>query len=234
MDNLSVVSNLVYTYHNLEYEKNITLETIIEAYKSLFPLFDFEFSMKLITYFELNKKMKYDQLSQGMSSIFNFICGLSCRTKLTMFDEPVLGMDVTVRKAAYEVLLHDYTEYPRTFIISSHVLSEIEGLLSDIILIDSGKLIFNESLDNIRQSAYRADAAKDILDLFCKNKKVLFRKNSDICNYAVIYESLTGDDSDYAKVSGIKISPVRPEDLCIYLTKSYKEDELLCLWTKQN
>lgn len=234
MDNINVLSNLVYTYHNLEYENNITLETITDIYKCMFPLFDNEFAMKLINYFELNKKIKYKQLSQGMGSIFNFICGLSCRTKLTMFDEPVLGMDVTVRKAAYEILLRDYTEYPRTFIVSSHLLSELEGMLSDIILIDNGKLVFHNSLDNIRQSAYRADAAKDMLDLFCQNKKVIFRKSSDIVSYAVIYEPLTNDVLNYAKIKGIKISPVRPEELYVYLTKSDKEDELECLWTKQN
>jgi ABC-2 type transport system ATP-binding protein len=234
MDNLNVLSNLVYTYHNLKYENNITLETITDIYKCMFPLFDNEFAMKLINYFELNKKIKYKQLSQGMGSIFNFICGLSCRTKLTMFDEPVLGMDVTVRKAAYEILLRDYTEYPRTFIVSSHLLSELEGMLSDIILIDNGKLVFHKTVDDIRQSAYRADAVKDMLDIFCQNKKVIFRESSDIVSYAVIYEPLTNDVLNYAKIKGIKISPVRPEELYVYLTKSDKEDELECLWTKQN
>ena len=74
-----------------------------------------------------------------------------------MLDEPVLGMDVTVRKSAYEILLRDFAEHPRTFIISSHLLSEIEGLLSDILLIEKGKLVLHSPIDDVRQSAYRVD-----------------------------------------------------------------------------
>ena len=107
MDNLSVLNKMVYTYHDMAYDPKLSLKTILTAYKTMFAGFDSEFADKLMKYFELNGKMKYKSLSQGMGSIFNFLCALSCRTTLTMLDEPVLGMDVTVRKSAYEILLRD-------------------------------------------------------------------------------------------------------------------------------
>lgn len=234
MDNLRVLSNLVYTYHDLQYEKSLKLQNIFQNYSVMFPSFDMGFAGKLLKYFELLPGMKYAQLSQGMASIFNFICGLSCRAPLTMFDEPVLGMDVTVRKAAYEVLLREYAENPRTIIISSHLLSEIEGVLSDIILIDAGKLILHKSIDELRQSAYMLDGDLIVLERFCQGKNVIWRKSGETGNIAVIYEKINDTALQAAVAAGLRLSAVRTEDLCVYLTRENKEGELECLWTKAN
>ena len=230
MDNIAVLNNIVYTYHNMAYEPALKLQTILSMYKTMFKNFDPDFADKLMKYFELSAKMKYKSLSQGMASIFNFLCALSCRAPLTMFDEPVLGMDVTVRKAAYEILLREFTENPRTFIISSHLLSEIEGVLSDILLIEQGHVVLHKPIDDIRQSAYRLDGTASIIDSFTADKKVITRKSSELSSFAIIYEALTPQTSDTAQSQGLKVSPVSAEDLCIYLTEQNKEDQLECLW----
>ncbi len=230
MDNLQVLEQLVYTYHNLEYDKNITLKTILQGYRILFPNFDAEFAQKLMAYFELSGKMKYRQLSQGQGSIFNFLCALACRSPLTMLDEPVLGMDVTVRRAAYEILLRDYTEHPRSFIISSHLFNELEGLLSDLLLIEQGSLVLHQSIDELRQSAYRLDGSEPLLDAFTATKKVIARQAGQLQSFAVVYEPLDEVTMAAAQRQGLQISPVRAEDLCVYLTARNKEEELACLW----
>jgi len=230
MDNLPVLNQLVYTYHNMLYDKNLRLDTILYGYQSMFPNFDGIFAHKLMNYFELSGKMKYKNLSQGMGSVFNFLCALAARAPITMLDEPVLGMDVTVRKAAYEILLRDYSEHPRTFIISSHLLSELEGVLSDILLIEAGELVLHRSIDDIRQSAYRIDGDRAALSAFTSGKTIIAEKSSVLQSFAVIYEPLTQDVKTSVALLGLTLSPVRPEDLCVYLTKQDKEDELACLW----
>jgi ABC-2 type transport system ATP-binding protein len=234
MNNLNVLNKMVYNYHNVSYGKNLTLKTILQNYSDMFSSFDHEFALKLLHYFELSTKMKYTSLSQGMGSIFNFICALSCRCPITMLDEPVLGMDVTVRKSAYEILLKDYAEYPRTFIISSHLLNELEGILSDILLIDNGALILHDSIDEIRQSAYRIDGDTSVLMEFSNGRNVIAKQNTPLQSYMIIKEPLNGTVKQKANARGISVSSVRPEDLCVYLTKQDKEDELSCLWTKSN
>ena len=230
MDNLPILSRLVYTYHNMAYEPSLSLKTILFAYKTMFKDFDAGFADKLMKYFELNPKMKYKNLSQGMGSVFNFLCALSCRADLTMLDEPVLGMDVTVRKAAYEILLRDFSEHPRTFIVSSHMLSEMEGLLSDILLIEEGRLVLHSPIDDVRQSAYRVDGSGAALERFIAGKRTIAQKNSGISSFAVICEKFTDESAESAKAQGLTASAVRAEDLCVYLTRQNKEDELECLW----
>ncbi|MDR0286462.1 MAG: ABC transporter ATP-binding protein [Clostridiales bacterium] len=234
MDNLSILSKIVYTYHNLEFEKSMRLHDIMQNYKIMFPNFDLEFAEKLLRYFELKPQMKYIQLSQGMASTFNFICGLACRAPLTMFDEPVLGMDVTVRKAIYEVLLRDYTENPRTIIVSSHLFSEIERILSDVILINEGKLLLHESIDDLQQSAYMLEGEEVALKRFTEGKNVIWSRSGETGYSVVIYETFDERAVQAASEAGFNLSAVRTEDLCVYLTQVNKEVELECLWKKAN
>lgn len=234
LNNLAVLNQTVYTYHNMIYSNFLTLNSILRNYNDLFHSFDLEFSNKLMNYFDLDGNMKYAALSQGMGSIFNFLCALASRCSLTMLDEPVLGMDVTVRKAAYEILLKDYMEYPRTFLISSHLLNELEAILSDILLIDCGTLLFHDSIDEIRHSAYRLDGEASVLKEFCTNKKVIARQFGPMQNFVIIHEPLNESVRKHAHSHSLEISSVSPENLCIYLTKQDKEAELLCLWTKTN
>jgi len=227
---LAVLNRLVYTYHNVAYNPAWRLKTILFAYKTMYPTFDDVFANKLMHYFELNGKMKYKGLSQGMASIFNFLCALACRAPLTMLDEPVLGMDVTVRAAAYEILLREYTEHPRTIIVSSHLLAEIEGLLSDILLIEQGNVIINQPIEDMQQSAYRVDGTPASIDAFTSGKNIIHIKTTEISSLAIVYAPCTDEIRQQAQHHGLTLSAVRPQELCVYLTQQNKEDELACLW----
>jgi len=233
MDNLDVLQNIVYTHHDLEYDKKLRLSEILINYSVMFENFDSDFAMKLLYYFSLDPKRKFKTLSQGMVSIFNYICGLSCRTPLVLLDEPVLGMDVTVRKAAYEVLLREFTEHPRTIIVSSHLLSEIEGILSDILLLDEGKLLLYKNVDDFRQSAYRVEGEQSAIDVFINGKNIIYKKTG-LTAESVVFEPLSESTLAEAKKRNLVVTAVRPEDLYVYLTKENKEGELECLWQKTN
>ncbi len=234
MDNISIQSQLIYTYHNIEYDKTMSLKEILFNYNTMFPNFDMDFAQKLMNYFELSPKKKYKKLSQGMTSTFNFLCALACRCPLTMLDEPVLGMDVTVRRDIYQILLRDFTEHPRIVMVSSHLLSELEGILSHLLLLDDGSLTLDCSMDEIRQSAYRVDGENTALVNFSEGKKIIAHKTGPLQSFSVIHEPLTEEVTREAHQQGLEISTVRVEDLCVYLTKKDKEDGLECLWEKTN
>jgi ABC-2 type transport system ATP-binding protein len=142
----------------------------------------------------------------------------------------VLGIDVATRKSVYEILLRDYTEHPRTFIISSHLLSEIESVLSDILLIEQGKVVLHNPLDDVRQSAYRIDGNYVAVESFVRDKKVITLRKNELSCYAIIQEQYNELVVQSAKAQGMSVSTVRAEELCMYLTSQNKEGELECLW----
>jgi len=234
IDNLKVLEDVVYTYHDIPHDGRLSLSKITQYYKLMYPNFDSEFALKLLNHFNLDVKTKYKYLSQGMMSLFNFICGLSCRCRITMFDEPVLAMDVKVRKSVYDILLRDYLEHPRTIIISSHILSELENLLSELLIINKGTFVLYKDMDSIKESAYRVDGNPADLEEFFKDKKVLYKNLSNLASFGIIEEPVTTALGNQVKDYDLKISRISPEELYIYLTGNNYEGGLDELWTKDN
>lgn len=69
-----------------------------------------------------------------MMSMVTIVLALASRAPITILDEPVAGLDVVAREQFYDVLLADYAETGRTFIISTHIIEEAAGVFEDIIL----------------------------------------------------------------------------------------------------
>ena len=233
LNNLEVLTQLIYSYHDVRYSSGLRCKTILSDYQMMFPNFDLDFALGLLSYFDIDPKKRYTRLSQGTKATFNFVAALAARAPLTMLDEPTLGMDVTVRKAAYEILVREYAEHPRTFVVSSHLLSEIEGFLDDIMIIDEGKLILHDSIENVRQSAYQLQGDRDTLEAFCADKNVIHKKRAETKSLAVVYESTDERTLREAQELGLILSAIRPEDLYVYLTQERKGDDFEGLWSEQ-
>ena len=131
---------------------------------------------------------------------------------------------------SYEILLRDYMEHPRTFLISSHNLSELEHVLSEMILIHNGNLIFYEDMDAVRDMLIRVDGEETILQKYLSYQKVLHVSNGEIGSFAIVEGSMQSPAALDAQKIGLTPSPVNPEDVCIYLTSKRKESDLECLW----
>lgn len=233
VDRLNILSEVMYSYPEVPHRRDGSLYESIQNFAMFYPRFDENFALKLLDLFSLNSSMKYKSLSQGMASTFNFICAIASRAKLTLLDEPVLGMDVIVRKRVYEIILRDYMEYPRTIIISSHILSEIEDILSEILLIDSGRIVFYKDMEEVRSMAYRIDGAKEKVEAFSSRRTVIYEEHKTIGSYAIIEDQCDETTVRECMEEKLTLSRVRPEDLCIYKTIHGRGQDIECLWEKQ-
>lgn len=224
---LSLRGEFIYSNHNLPVGNHYKLKQIIDFYNITYPHFDTEFATKLLDLFSLSIKNSVGSLSQGKKSLLHLICAISTRSKITCLDEPFIGIDIESRKMCYEILLRDFIEHPRTLIISSHNLSEIESLLSEIILIDNGSIIFYEDIDTVREMMFRADG--DDIDEY-DNEDIIIKKTGELGNYLIAKGNVNSKLAKELASKGFKISPVSTEDLCVYLTTKNKESDLECLW----
>lgn len=232
--NINVLKNMIYSIHNFPYDESLKLNKILIMYGEMFENFDMDFAKKLLKYFKLEEKSSYKSLSLGMKSMFNFSTALATRSKITMLDEPVLGMDAAVRKDMYDILIRDYNEHPRTFIISSHLLNELESVLSNILLIGDNNIILHENIDDIRGMAYRVDGDYENISKFISGKQILTKRQGDFQSFAIVKERISEKELENAKKNDLKISTLRAEEICIYLTKQEEEADLECLWTDKN
>ena len=95
----------------------------------------------------LNDKVK--SLSKGMVVQAHLALIASIDARLMILDEPTLGLDVISRKAFYEMLIDEWCDGERSVLISTHQVEEIEALLSDVIMLNEGKLVLSISLEDI-------------------------------------------------------------------------------------
>ena len=133
-NNLNVSANTIYMDDQMTFPASLNLAELLEEAERFYRNWNAELADGLLDYFSLNPKQLHNKLSKGMKSTFQMIFGLSERCALTIFDEPTSGMDAGVRKDFYRALLKDYIAYPRTIILSSHHLNEIEDLMEDVLL----------------------------------------------------------------------------------------------------
>ena len=124
-NSLLVSANSMMIDHDMNLPAMMLYE-IIEEMNRFYPNFDRAHAFRLLDYFSLDKNQFIQNLSKGMKSTFHSILGLSARCALTIFDEPTIGMDASVRKDFYRALIKEFIAFPRTILISSHHLEEIE------------------------------------------------------------------------------------------------------------
>jgi len=230
LTDITIKEQMIYSMHDLPVGDKELLFNIIKFYKGAYPTFDIVFAYKLIELFNISRTTLYGRLSQGTKSSFNFICALATRCKVTMLDEPFIGIDIVKRKMAYQILLRDYMKYPRTIIISSHNLSELDSVLSEMILIDNGNLIFYKEMDEVREMAFRAEGDINIIYEFSKTHKIMHMNGGTVSSFGIFEGSPSSKVAIEAKEAGLIISNVSPEDVCVYITSHLKEGDLECLW----
>lgn len=228
---IAVANEIVYCGSGILQLKQHRLNKILDIYEIMYERFDRSFVVKGMELFSLNARQKYGSLSTGMASIFSFLCGLGTRAKLTFLDEPMNGMDITVRKKVYEILLRDYMKYPRTILVSSHILEELENIFSEVILIDQGAVILYEEVEKIHDTMYRIIGTREQIQQQLKDKKVIYKSYGGITEYAIIKEKCTEEIQQKLQNAGLKVEGVTLEEVYLAMTQEEKrEGDVECLW----
>ena len=122
-------------------QNSLKAKEYLRAASLYYPHWDKDYADRLISLFDLDTKKQICKLSKGMMSMVTIVIALASRAPITILDEPVAGLDVVAREQFYRLLLADYEETGRTFIVSTHIIEEAAGVFEDIILIDNGQII---------------------------------------------------------------------------------------------
>ena len=69
---------------------------------------------------------------------------------MTLFDEPYAGLDAVTRQIFYDRLLADYADFPRTVLLSTHLIDEAAALFENVVVIDRGRVVLDAAADGLR------------------------------------------------------------------------------------
>lgn len=92
---------------------------------------------------------KVRELSKGMVTQLHLALVMAIDARLLVLDEPTLGLDILFRKQFYDSLLNDYYDRNRTIVVATHQVDEIEHVLTDLMFIDRGRIVFNRSMEEV-------------------------------------------------------------------------------------
>lgn len=137
------------------------VEDLITLMDGLHPRFSADRARALLRRTSVGLRDKVKSLSKGMVAQAHLALTAAVDARLMILDEPTLGLDVLSRKAFYEMLIDEWCDGERSVLISTHQVEEIESLLSDVLMLNEGKLVLNLSLEDMdrRFVALSHDAA---------------------------------------------------------------------------
>ncbi|MGD8201043.1 ABC transporter ATP-binding protein [Ornithinimicrobium sp. W1679] len=133
--------------------------------RALRPHWDEEYAVELLGRFGVPLKKNPEQLSRGQRSILGAVIALASRAELTLLDEVYLGMDAVARRLFYDELMADYVSHPRTIVLSSHLLDEVEDLMEDVVVLDRGRVVAAGDADTVRQQHSTGDSLASLTDV---------------------------------------------------------------------
>lgn len=128
---------------------------------AFFPNWDSEMAERLVKKFGLDVKKRVSKLSKGMLSMVTIIIALASRAEFTFLDEPVAGLDVVAREQFYSLLVEEFSETGRTFVISTHIIEEAADVLEEVILIDDGKLLLKEDTQELIDRSFHVSGHEE-------------------------------------------------------------------------
>ncbi|MBE1555772.1 ATP-binding cassette domain-containing protein [Sporosarcina limicola] len=221
-NSLKVSANSILVDDTMSFSDKLSLSDILKEANRFYLNWDAQLAQRLFDYFSFHPDVRHKHLSKGKKSTFNAIIGIASHCPLTIFDEPTTGMDTAVRKDFYRALLKDYIANPRTILLSSHHLEEIEDLLEDILLIHDGKIRFHGPITDLQEMLVKL-VGKKVNVLAHTSKRTIFGSQVNGAYSEVLVENkFTADEKIRLSEEGIKMIPVSANDAYVALTTGAK------------
>ena len=144
--------------------KWMTVEQVLQYVDGVHPRFNIEKAKSILSQTDIKNKSKIKTLSRGLVVQLHLSIVMAIDAELLVLDEPTLGLDLVYRKEFYSQLIEDYYDGNKTILISTHQVEEIEGVLSDAIFMNQGKVVMKDSIDAINERFLELRPNQDSLE----------------------------------------------------------------------
>ena len=132
----------------------IKVSQALDYVAGVHPRFDRARAEGFLAKTTIRKDSRVRELSKGMVAQLHLALVMAIDARLLVLDEPTLGLDILYRKQFYDSLLNDYFDGNRTIVLATHQVEEIEHVLTDVMFIDRGRIVFDRRMDDI-EARYR-------------------------------------------------------------------------------
>ena len=122
---------------------------LLDYVAGVHPRFDRAKAEGFLAKTTISRGSRVRELSKGMVTQLHLALVMAIDARLLVLDEPTLGLDILYRKQFYDSLLNDYFDHNRTIVVATHQVEEIEHVLTDVMFIDRGRIVFDRSMEEV-------------------------------------------------------------------------------------
>ena len=131
-------------------DKSMYVYQVVNYFNEFYDNFNKEKAINLLKDLDLDVKAKISKMSKGMQEKLQLILVMSREADLYILDEPLGGVDPATRDYILDTILSNFKE-GASVLISTHLISDIERILDEVIFIDKGKIVLTGSADELRK-----------------------------------------------------------------------------------
>jgi ABC-2 type transport system ATP-binding protein len=139
----------------------IKVKNAIDFVEGVHPRFDRDTCKKFLKKTKIKPSQKVSELSKGMVVQLHLSLVMAIDADILVLDEPTLGLDILYRKEFYRRILTEYYHEQRTIIITTHQVEEVESILTNLIIINEGKITLDLSMEDFRERFTCVNASGD-------------------------------------------------------------------------
>jgi ABC-2 type transport system ATP-binding protein len=214
VENEQVLRQMVFFGEDQNYP-DFRVRQVVQAASWFYPNWSHELAGALLDEFNLPLNRKVRKLSRGMRSAVGIVIGLAARAEVTLFDEPYAGLDPVSRQLFYDRLLAEYAEYPRTVLLSTHLIDEAAGLFERVMVLDRGRIVLNTDADDLRGAATRVSGPAIAIAEFTARRPVWDRRRIASQESAILAGTLNETDRARAAALHLHLEPLTLQQVVV-------------------
>jgi ABC-2 type transport system ATP-binding protein len=166
----------------------LTLRKYLDLFSVFYPNFNADELNTFLKELAVSVPTKLSALSFGQQKKFSIAFALACNTQILLMDEPTNGLDIP-SKAQFRQLIASVMTDDRIIIISTHQTRDLENLIDQVIIVDDGQLLLNESVDSITEKLIFETVATQPND-----NRILYAEKH-LKGVSLVRENTSGEDT---------------------------------------
>jgi ABC-2 type transport system ATP-binding protein len=209
----SALAKVIFVRDNQRYPDRYDLRDVLRIAPVYAPNWSTDVAAELIGGLRIPGRTPIKKFSRGQLSAVAIVLGLASRARVTLLDEPYLGLDVTARRFFHDVLLREYTAHPRTIVLSTHLIEESEALFDRVVILDRGRIRLDVTSEEIPDQAFVLSGPSEAVDRLASSRTVLNSHTVPGLKSATVLGTPDPGQQDEAGRSGVQISSVSLQEL---------------------
>lgn len=197
--------NITYVHENMKMF-NMPVRDLIKYAGLISDSFDSkfaEYAAKKLGLYDNNTKFRH--LSKGCKSMVASVIGIAEKKPVLLLDEPDSGLDSVSRFDLYSIISESYENYPRTIIISSHLLDELARTAEKIVMLDKGKVIYDTDINAIDEMAYSVTGRVEEIDNCISGHNLIGRCDNGNISSAYFFDDMRDEMPPELNISQLSL-----------------------------